>query len=90
MVEQGLEQDAHLQPREMQSEALVRARAEGVTGEKITIVAYGLGTRRTAAEHAQAVASLGADQVWLAVDATPESTIETLSIRPSGITLEGG
>lgn len=50
--------------------AAVDARDEGVTHGAGTILAFGLGSRRTVPAYLKALSAVPADQVWLAVDAS--------------------
>lgn len=50
--------------------AAIAARAEGITHATGTIVAFGLGSRRTLPAYLKALSAVPADQVWLVADAS--------------------
>lgn len=50
--------------------AALAARAEGITHASGTILAFGLGTRRTLPAYLKALSAVPADQVWLVADAS--------------------
>ena len=58
------------EPRVQGTAGVLSMRARGVLSGQPAVLAYGLGTYRTAASHTQELLALEADQLWLAVDAT--------------------
>ena len=61
--------ETSVEPRVEGDAGVLSLRARGVLSGQPAILAYGLGTFRTAQSHVQDLLALGADQLWLVVDA---------------------